>query len=75
MKMLIIVTTAFDKYLAQSSKNDNNNRKNSKTQPPSHHYLLHAYYVPGPDVRCSAYVMSVKPNNSPVSKNRYLHLR
>lgn len=74
--MLITVITAFDKYLAQSSKNDNINRNNSKTQPPSHHYyFLNAYYVPGPEVRCSAYIMSVKSNNNPVSKNHYLHLQ
>lgn len=47
--MLIIVITAFAKYLAQSSRNDNNiNRNSSKNQPPSHHYyLLKAYCVPG----------------------------
>lgn len=46
--MRILVITALDEYLAQSSKNDNSSRNNSQNQVPSHHYyLLNAYCVPG----------------------------
>ena len=41
--MLITVITAFDEYLAQSSKNDNIvSRNDSKNQPLSRHTVLGA---------------------------------
>lgn len=63
MKMRILVITALDEYLAQSSKNDNSSTNSQNQVPSRHYYLLNAYCVPGA-VRCSTYIISVRRNNN-----------